>query len=66
MKTTLTIGYVLVETPLRDDEGVARTIDFPRVGRRLYGSPSLHPVCRPYLAQARAAARAALKNPRRV
>lgn len=62
MNATITKGYVMVETTLKDCEGVTRTIDLPYVGRTLYGKPNYHPSCKPYVRDAIKAAKKALKS----
>jgi hypothetical protein len=60
MKTLVTLGYVQVVTPAKDCDGMTRTIDFPRVGNRLYGSARYHWTVKQYLKEARNAALKAL------
>lgn len=60
MKVTITLGYVQVETPAQDCDGMRRTIDFPRVGKHLYGNPRFHGSVGRYVQAARIAARKAL------
>jgi len=61
MNAIVTLGYVMIETQEKDCDGMARTIDFPRVGNRLYGTPRYHWTVARYVREARRIARQALK-----
>ena len=64
LKTTVCLGVVCVEVPVKDGEGKARTIIFKRccMGGNVLGSGALyHWTAKPYIKQARAAAVKALK-----
>lgn len=60
MKTTITRGYVTVSVPEVDCEGTQRSIDFPYVGKVLYGRPLYHRSCERYVNEAQRIAQAAL------
>jgi hypothetical protein len=61
MKTFITVGYVAVYVPVFDCEGTQRTIDFPRIGGKLYGQANYHWTAKPWLKVAKAAATKALR-----
>jgi hypothetical protein len=62
MQAQVTRGFVVVSVPLVDDDGTQRTIDFPRVGKVLHGTPWMHVTAKPYIDDARRVANAALRE----
>jgi hypothetical protein len=56
----VTRGYVMVRTHIIDCVGVRRTIDFPRVGFVLAGTPRFHVSVSHFVREARNAARVAI------
>lgn len=61
LRVETTSGYVMVFVPVYDCDGMQRSIDFPRVGKTLYGSPLLHWTAKRYYKQALKVARKAAK-----
>lgn len=62
MNTTITLGYVQVEVPLTDAEGVKRVVCFPRVGNHVSCTPICHWTANRFVREALLAARAALRE----
>ena len=59
-KVDICVGFVLVYVPLYDCDGAQRTIDFPRMGYSIYGSPKHHVAATPYVRTSRKVAKAAI------